>query len=88
MAQADPQQTTEFVLGQISAKLDDVHAMVHRQDEKFAECVRELHAKDKEQEAHIVSLISWRARVRGMFAIIVALPTVGILIAKLLGVPL
>jgi hypothetical protein len=83
---ADPQQTTEFVLGQVCAKLDDIHMMVHRQDDRIAEAIKDLHVKDQEQEAKILSLISWRSKVRGMFVVVVGLPAVAISLLKLFGI--
>ena len=84
----DPQHTTEFVLGQITAKLDDIHQMVHRIDDKYSESIANLMEKDAEQEARITSLITWRARVRGAAAVVIALPAAGFTIIKALGVKL
>ncbi len=83
---SDPRHSTEYMLGEISTKLDDIHQMVHRQDEKMVDAIKELHAKNAKQDAHIHSLITWRARVRGMFAVVVAIPAVIYTMVKALGI--
>jgi hypothetical protein len=86
-----PSDTTDasviFLLGQLSAKLDDVHQMCHKIDDNHRDAVSKLETRmesvNSEQDVRIDSLMQWRARVRGIFGFLLALPAVGFVLKHL-----
>lgn len=68
--------TVMFTLGTLSSKLDDIHEMVHKNHSEFSNIIAELKATDAKQSVLISSLMNWRARVRGIASVVIALPAI------------